>query len=107
MVVVDPCLLHGRLCVVWGVVPRFSARDCSVTCRYIACRSKCSPAGGDFLARATQGYGYRLFGASVFAGSSAKGWFVLPAETNALFLTAPHWREQPEDLFRHERLIPG
>jgi glycosyltransferase involved in cell wall biosynthesis len=37
--------------------------------------------------------GYRLFGASVFAGSSAKGWFVLPAETNALFLTAPHWRE--------------
>ena len=37
--------------------------------------------------------GYRLFGASVFAGSSANGWFVLPAETNALFLTAPHWRE--------------
>lgn len=37
--------------------------------------------------------GYRLFGASVFAGSSAKGWFVPPAETNALFLTAPHWRE--------------
>ncbi len=37
--------------------------------------------------------GYRLFGVSVFAGSSADGWFAVPAETNALFLTADHWRE--------------
>jgi glycosyltransferase involved in cell wall biosynthesis len=37
--------------------------------------------------------GYRLFDISVFAGSSSGGWFVLPAETNALFLRAAHWRE--------------
>jgi glycosyltransferase involved in cell wall biosynthesis len=36
--------------------------------------------------------GYRLFDISVFAGSSAKGWFTLPAETNALFLKSDHWR---------------
>jgi hypothetical protein len=36
--------------------------------------------------------GYRLFDISVFAGSSMDGWFVLPAETNALFLPAAHWR---------------
>jgi len=36
---------------------------------------------------------YRLFGLSVFAGSSAGGWFVVPAETNALFLTSAHWHE--------------
>jgi hypothetical protein len=30
--------------------------------------------------------GYRLFDISVLAGSSAKGWFELPEETNALFL---------------------
>ena len=37
--------------------------------------------------------GYRLFDISVFAGSSRDGWFVIPAETNAVFLTRPHWRE--------------
>jgi hypothetical protein len=37
--------------------------------------------------------GYRLFDISAFAGSSAAGWFALPAETSALFLTADHWRE--------------
>jgi glycosyltransferase involved in cell wall biosynthesis len=37
--------------------------------------------------------GYRLFDVSVFAGSSADGWFVMPAETNALFLTRQHWTE--------------
>ena len=36
--------------------------------------------------------GYRLFGISVFAGSSAGGWFQMPAETNALFLTRQHWQ---------------
>jgi glycosyltransferase involved in cell wall biosynthesis len=36
---------------------------------------------------------YRLFGISVFAGSSAAGWFVTPAETNALFLARAHWQE--------------
>ncbi|HLY90489.1 MAG TPA: glycosyltransferase, partial [Acetobacteraceae bacterium] len=36
---------------------------------------------------------YRLFDISAFAGSSAAGWFVTPAETNALFLSAAHWRE--------------
>jgi len=36
--------------------------------------------------------GYRLFSISVFAGSSAEGWFVIPAETNALFLTREHWQ---------------
>jgi hypothetical protein len=38
------------------------------------------------------GDGYLLFSISVFAGSSAEGWFVLPAETNALFLTRDHWQ---------------
>jgi glycosyltransferase involved in cell wall biosynthesis len=37
--------------------------------------------------------GYRLFALSAFAGSSNDGWFVTPAETNALFLTAQHWRD--------------
>jgi cephalosporin hydroxylase len=36
---------------------------------------------------------YRMFGISVFAGSSAAGWFITPAETNALFLARDHWRE--------------
>lgn len=37
--------------------------------------------------------GYRLFEASVFAGSSSKGWFELPAETNALFMAKALWSE--------------
>jgi Glycosyl transferase family 2 len=36
--------------------------------------------------------GYRLFGISAFAGSSAGGWFELPAESNAVFLRGEHWR---------------
>jgi hypothetical protein len=36
--------------------------------------------------------GYRLFDISVFAGSSHLGWFTLPAESNAMFLGAEHWR---------------
>ena len=36
---------------------------------------------------------YDLFKISVFAGSSQQGWFVVPAETNALFLTADQWRK--------------
>jgi len=36
---------------------------------------------------------YRLFDISVFAGSSAQGWLMVPAETNALFLHRAHWRE--------------
>lgn len=36
---------------------------------------------------------YRLYDISVFAGSSELGWFVTPAETNALFLSCGHWRE--------------
>ncbi len=36
--------------------------------------------------------GYRLFEISSFAGSSAGGWFELPAESNAVFLRAEHWR---------------
>lgn len=36
--------------------------------------------------------GYRLFNISVFAGSSKAGWFVIPAETNALFLRKTHWQ---------------
>jgi glycosyltransferase involved in cell wall biosynthesis len=35
---------------------------------------------------------YRLFEISVFAGSSEKGWFVVPWETDALFLTREHWK---------------
>ena len=35
---------------------------------------------------------YRLFEISVFAGASHKGWFTIPAETNALFLTREHWQ---------------
>jgi len=34
---------------------------------------------------------YRLFEISVFAGASKNGWFVIPAETNALFLARDHW----------------
>ena len=37
--------------------------------------------------------GYRLFDVAVLADSSRKGWFALPAETNALFLKAAHWLE--------------
>lgn len=37
--------------------------------------------------------GYRIFDASVFAGSSRYGWFLPNAETNALFMTAPMWQE--------------
>jgi glycosyltransferase involved in cell wall biosynthesis len=37
--------------------------------------------------------GYRLFDISVFAMSSAGGWFEVPQETNALFLTRDHWQE--------------
>ena len=36
--------------------------------------------------------GYRLFEISSFAGSSERGWFELPAESNAVFLMAEHWR---------------
>ena len=36
---------------------------------------------------------YRLFDASVFAGSSRRGWMEMPAETNALFLRNHHWVE--------------
>lgn len=34
---------------------------------------------------------YRLFEISVFSEASRNGWFVIPAETNALFLTREHW----------------
>ena len=37
--------------------------------------------------------GYRLFRISSFAGSSADGWFALPAETNAIFLSRSHWQD--------------
>ncbi|HEY5409784.1 MAG TPA: hypothetical protein VIJ94_03550 [Caulobacteraceae bacterium] len=37
--------------------------------------------------------GYRLFDVSAFAGSSAKGWFILPNETNSLFLAKDHWEQ--------------
>ena len=36
--------------------------------------------------------GYRLFSISALAGSSEEGWFTLPAETNAVFLTREHWQ---------------
>ena len=37
--------------------------------------------------------GYRLFEISTFAGSSSEGWFETPAESNAIFMQAEHWRE--------------
>jgi glycosyltransferase involved in cell wall biosynthesis len=37
--------------------------------------------------------GYRLFDISVFAGSSAQGWFQPISESNALFLPAALWKE--------------
>jgi glycosyltransferase involved in cell wall biosynthesis len=37
--------------------------------------------------------GYKLFDISVFAGSSAQGWFQPISESNALFLPRPMWRE--------------
>lgn len=36
--------------------------------------------------------GYRLFDIASLAHSSASGWFNIPAETNAMFLTRDHWR---------------
>jgi hypothetical protein len=36
---------------------------------------------------------YRLFSISVFASSSARGWLTLPAESNAFFMRAQHWRD--------------
>jgi hypothetical protein len=36
--------------------------------------------------------GYRLFTISTLAHSSGGGWFELPAESNAFFLRAEHWR---------------
>lgn len=36
--------------------------------------------------------GYRLFSVAAFASSSVDGWFTLPAETNALFLSRDHWQ---------------
>lgn len=36
--------------------------------------------------------GYRLFDVAVFASSSADGWFVVPAETNALVMRQAQWR---------------
>jgi glycosyltransferase involved in cell wall biosynthesis len=48
----------------------------------------------DLLARSGwEADGYRLFAISTFAGSSAGGWFELPAESNAFFLRAGHWRD--------------
>jgi len=37
--------------------------------------------------------GYKLFDISVLAGSSAKGWLSVPAETNALFMKKALWDE--------------
>ncbi len=37
--------------------------------------------------------GYRLFSISALAGSSAGGWFEVPAESNSIFLRAEHWKE--------------
>lgn len=37
--------------------------------------------------------GYRLFDVSVLAGSSRRGWYATPDESNAVFLRAAHWRE--------------
>ena len=37
--------------------------------------------------------GYRLFEIASFAGSSASGWFLPIAESNALFLTRQQWQE--------------
>lgn len=37
--------------------------------------------------------GYELFRIAVFAGSSAKGWFTVPSETNALFLRRSQWEQ--------------
>ena len=36
--------------------------------------------------------GYQLFSIATFASSSADGWFTIPAETNALFLSREHWQ---------------
>lgn len=37
--------------------------------------------------------GYRLFEISTVASSSARGWFTIPAESNAIFLTRQNWRD--------------
>ncbi len=38
-----------------------------------------------------QSDGYRLFGISTLAASSSRGWFMVPKETNALFMRREHW----------------
>ena len=43
--------------------------------------------------RPWQDDGYELFKISVFAASSGHGWFTLPGETNALFMTSEMWKE--------------
>jgi hypothetical protein len=35
--------------------------------------------------------GYKLFEISALAGSSEKGWFVLPSESNSVFMKSRHW----------------
>jgi glycosyltransferase involved in cell wall biosynthesis len=51
------------------------------------------PVEDELLARSGwEECGYRLFDVSALAGSSSCGWFETPEETNALFLTAEHWR---------------
>jgi len=48
----------------------------------------------DLLARSGwEDDGYRLFDISALAGSSAGGWFKVPAESNAVFLRREHWLE--------------
>jgi hypothetical protein len=37
--------------------------------------------------------GYELFEISTLAGSSPRGWFELPAKSNAVFMRASHWQE--------------
>ncbi|MDK9694016.1 MAG: methyltransferase domain-containing protein [Sulfurimonas sp.] len=49
--------------------------------------------------------GYELFNISVFAGSSAKGWFWSIAESNALFMTKEMWSEL--DGYDEEFKTPG
>ena len=62
--------------------------------RSVAERGYCQQVEDDLLASVDwTSDPHRLFSISVFGGSSADGWFVVPAETSALFLVREHWVE--------------
>ncbi|HEV2363481.1 MAG TPA: glycosyltransferase [Caulobacteraceae bacterium] len=50
--------------------------------------------------------GYRLFGIAALGASASGGWFVLPNESNSLFLRREHWRAEG-GVFDRRFVTPG